>query len=70
MSYSRLLSVTMTEAPLLKDNNVVTPESSDCTSRLMAEVQARMRDLNESLANKKQQKSDYENDVDQCTRDG
>ena len=36
----------------------------------LREVQARMRDLNESLANKKQQKSDYENDVDQCTRDG
>ena len=34
------------------------------------EVQARTRDMNESLIKKKQQKSEYENEVDQCTRDG
>ena len=31
-------------------------------------VQARMRDMNESLIEKKHQKSEYENEVDQCTR--
>ena len=45
-------------------------EIQNVKSANLREVQARTRDMNESLIKKKQQKSEYENEVDQCTRDG